>query len=193
MNNTVVLIGYQQATLIQDFVEFIGGRGFDIKIQSPEDFLSTGSSHEFQHLVCVTKDLSLRQQLIECLDQHGYPRYTYIHESALISPNATVAPGCYIAPFAFVASGASLASDCILGPYSMISHKSTVGKGCIIHPGTIIAGSTQIGNSCLFGFRSSVVDHITVGDNVQLGAASVMTKNTSDPGFYLGTPARKVR
>jgi UDP-N-acetylbacillosamine N-acetyltransferase len=81
--------------------------------------------------------------------------------------------------------------DCVLGPYSMISHNSTIGQGSIVHPGVLIAGSTQIGRYCLLGIRSTVLDKLKICDDVVIGAGSLVTKNISTPGNYVGSPARR--
>jgi UDP-3-O-[3-hydroxymyristoyl] glucosamine N-acyltransferase len=56
----------------------------------------------------------------------------------------------------------------------------------------MIAGSTNIGKYCLLGIRSTVIDKLEICDNVVVGAGSLVTKNITAPGNYVGSPARKV-
>ncbi len=50
----------------------------------------------------------------------------------------------------------------------------------------------NIGSKNFFGAGSIIKDKITIGDNITIGAGSVVTKDTLNPGVYVGMPARKV-
>jgi maltose O-acetyltransferase len=54
-------------------------------------------------------------------------------------------------------------------------------------------GSVSIGNYCWIGFRVLVVEGVRIGDNVVVGAHSVVTKDLESNGIYAGVPARLIR
>ena len=42
------------------------------------------------------------------------------------------------------------------------------------------------------GAGSTVIDHISICDNVMIGAGAVVVKDIMESGTYVGIPARKV-
>jgi UDP-3-O-[3-hydroxymyristoyl] glucosamine N-acyltransferase len=57
----------------------------------------------------------------------------------------------------------------------------------------MIAGATLVGNNCTFNFKSSVLNRLRICNDVIVGAASTITKDITNAGTYVGTPARKIK
>jgi len=74
----------------------------------------------------------------------------------------------------------------------LIAHYSELQDNVIIHAGSMIAGKTTVGSNTVFQFKASALPGLTICQNVEVGATSTVTKNISDSGLYLGTPARRV-
>ena len=189
--SNVVIVGFKEATITRDFCNLIS-QIHTVSVLHPDEFLAGNHSTDSKFLISVTRDKNLRQSLVEYVDTHNLERATYIHPSAVVDRQAIINGGVFIGPFAAVFNQAAVGKDCILAPYSMLSHSSTIGQGSIIHPGAMIAGSTNIGKYCLLGIRSTVIDKLEICDNVVVGAGSLVTKNITAPGNYVGSPARKV-
>ena len=49
---------------------------------------------------------------------------------------------------------------------------------------------TVIGNNVLIGTNATILP-VTICDNVVIGAGSVVTKDITEPGYYMGAPAEK--
>lgn len=186
----VILIGFPQATVVRDISNAVESSGHTVKILDPDTFLKSAVDDN-EYMVCITRDLELRQQIINKLDTENYRRFTFIHKTAEVFKDSEIAPGSFIAPFALIGTNVTVESDCIIGPYCMISHDSTLGQGSIMHPGSMIAGSVTIGKYCKFNIRSTVIDHVSVCDLCEIGAGSMLTKNVAEPGVYIGSPARR--
>ena len=52
--------------------------------------------------------------------------------------------------------------------------------------------STKIGNNVSIGTNATILP-VTICDNVVIGAGSVVTKDITVPGIYVGNPARLLR
>lgn len=185
------LIGFDQASIINDLANMLQAQQSSVSIINPEDFLTGNNTVGQKYIVCVTRDLDLRYKIISFLDHNNLTRGTFVHPDCWIDPTAKIGEGSFVGPFCTVACGAVLEKDVIVGPYTMISHKAQIGQGTLIHTGALIAGSTTIGKRCIVNIRAALVDKITICDNVIVGANSLVTKNISIPGMYLGSPARK--
>lgn len=69
-----------------------------------------------------------------------------------------------------------------------ISHNTRIGKGCFLAAGFMCAGSITIGDNFACGGDVVVSDHVRICDNVTIGGRSAVTKDITQPGYYLGHP-----
>lgn len=94
----------------------------------------------------------------------------------------------------------------------------TAGKGCALSPGakvftatedldsglvssfsgcplphTALAGSVRFGNYVVIGSNSVVLPGVEVGDEVQVGALSLVNRSLEGHWVYVGAPARAIR
>lgn len=191
--NKIALIGFADAVFVRDLTNLLNDPSRHIVIIEPNQFLTMQEPHYQGYLVCVNRDMELRQQLVVHLETYNFPKFTFVHPSAIVLPDCKIGSGSFIGPFCFLASNAVVEDHCIVSPYSMISHQSIVGKGTVIQPGTIIAGTVCVGEYCKFNLKSSVIDNIDIANKTEVAAVSTITKTITDPGgFYVGTPARRV-
>ncbi len=55
-----------------------------------------------------------------------------------------------------------------------------------------IFGKIEIGNNVHIGWNAIIMPGVTVGDNVIIGAGSIVTKNVESNSVVVGIPARKI-
>ncbi len=67
-----------------------------------------------------------------------------------------------------------------------IGHNVRVGRHTAMAGCAGVAGSATIGAHCTVGGGAIVLGHLTIGDNVHISAASVVTRSISKPGHYTG-------
>ena len=67
-----------------------------------------------------------------------------------------------------------------------VAHNVIIGKNSAIAASCAIAGSTKIGKNFQMGGLSGVLGHLEVCDNVTIGAHTLVTKNITKPGNYIG-------
>ncbi len=70
-----------------------------------------------------------------------------------------------------------------------VTHDTEAKKYC----NTIIEKPVTIGNNVWLASHCVILPGITIGDNVIVGAGSVVTKNLASNGIYVGSPARRVK
>lgn len=90
-----------------------------------------------------------------------------------------------------------------IGPGLYISHYHCVifckeaGRNLRVGPGVVIGRNRRefprIGNNVFIAANASVIGDIEIGDNVVIGAGSVVTKDLPSNGVYIGNPARFYR
>tara|TARA_B110000027_G_C16092925_1_gene289336 strand:- start:717 stop:1652 length:936 start_codon:yes stop_codon:yes gene_type:complete len=73
-----------------------------------------------------------------------------------------------------------------------IAHNVILGKNSAIAACCAIAGSAVIGKNFQMGGLSGVLGHLSICDDVIIGAHTLITKTVKDPGNYIGImPAQK--
>lgn len=83
--------------------------------------------------------------------------------------------------------------------YSLVIHYQTViGRDCVLRQSTTIGTSFQggapvIGDRVDIGANVCIIGEITIGDDVVIGAGSVVVKNVPANAIVAGNPARVIR
>jgi acetyltransferase-like isoleucine patch superfamily enzyme len=115
---------------------------------------------------------------------------------------------CFVGPFAEIQKGVVIGDRCRIQSHSFICELVTIGNDCFIGHGVMFindtfsdgapAGgdsskwkSTKIGNHVSIGSNATILP-VSICDDVVIGAGAVVTKDITEPGKYVGNPARKV-
>ena len=190
------LIGYKNSTITQEANYFVSAEfSGEVVTIEPENFLNLVDKNAYQYIIAFTLDQQLRKHVIEVVDRMNLDCIRYAHHTVVcnnLDISEAIGKGSFISPFSSLLIGAKIGNHCIVETYCLISHYSTLGNNVQLHSGTMIAGRTRIGNNSTFNFRSSVLNALTLCDDIELGAASTITKNIQQPGKYVGTPARYI-
>ncbi|MBN1336197.1 MAG: UDP-3-O-(3-hydroxymyristoyl)glucosamine N-acyltransferase [Deltaproteobacteria bacterium] len=70
-----------------------------------------------------------------------------------------------------------------------VGHGATVGEHALLVACSGVAGSSRLGRFVTLAARASVLGHLEIGDGVQVGAASTVTRNLPDGARVSGHPA----
>ena len=89
-----------------------------------------------------------------------------------------------VAPFARLGAGV------VLRPGAMVGHHNRIGDGVYIAPGAVLSGFCEVGPRAFIGTGALLRDHVRIGADVTVGMGSVVTSDLTEPGVYLGAPAR---
>jgi acetyltransferase-like isoleucine patch superfamily enzyme len=115
----------------------------------------------------------------------------------------------FIGPFVEIQSGAVIGRNCRIQSHAFICDLVTIGDDCFISHGAKFIndlfagggpargdrekyGSTVLGNRISVGTNATVLP-VKICDNVVIGAGSVVTRDISEPGVYVGNPAKRIR
>ena len=121
----------------------------------------------------------------------------------------TIGEQCFIGPFVEIQKDVIIGDRTKVQSHSFICELVTVGTDCFIGHGVMFindlfskggpAGgdknlwkSTIIGNHVSIGSNATILP-VTICDNAVIGAGAVVTKDISEPGVYVGNPAKKLR
>lgn len=71
-----------------------------------------------------------------------------------------------------------------------IGYNVVIGEHCIVIAQVGISGSTHIGNHVIIAGQTGIAGHLEIGDQITLMAKSGVTKSLTEPGAYMGFPAK---
>lgn len=121
-----------------------------------------------------------------------YLNYTNVKANALVHPSSTLGEGSIVCPNVVVTV------DCVIGSHCQLNLGVTVGHDCVIGdfftaaPKASISGNVTIGNRCYMGSNAVIKEKVTICDDVTIGAGAVVLKDITEPGTYVGIPAKKI-
>lgn len=79
----------------------------------------------------------------------------------------------------------------VLNGSNVLGHDVVLGDFNVLMPGVRLSGSVGVGECNLFGVDSVVLQRIRVGNNITLGAGSVLMTKPKNGCTYIGVPAKK--
>lgn len=116
---------------------------------------------------------------------------------------------CFVGPFVEIQKDVTIGRRCRIQSHTFICELVTIGDDCFIAHGVMfindlfsIGGpakgrkdlwkSTRIGSRVSLGSNSTILP-VAICDDVVVGAGSVVTRDLTEPGIYIGNPARLLR
>ncbi|WP_228720290.1 acyltransferase [Acinetobacter portensis] len=130
--------------------------------------------------------------------------------SLIIGDNSFIGESCYIKCFggkveigcdvsinskSFLngCGGLKIGDNTRIGTQSiMIASNHKFDDPDILFKDAITKEGIEIGQNNWFGARVTVLDGVTITDNVVVGACSLVTKNLNEAGVYVGIPVKKL-
>ena len=110
--------------------------------------------------------------------------------------------GVFIGPFVEIQSGSIIGIESRISSHTFICSGVTIGKNCFIGHGVMfindnysegigewILKTTSIGDNVRIGSNATIMP-VIIGNNVIIGAGSVVTNDVKEGGIVFGNPAR---
>lgn len=140
--------------------------------------------------VLAIGNLELRRTLLQELDALYT---TVVHPSAVVSPNASVGTGSFVAACAILGSNAHIGRHAIINTRAVIEHDCQLADNVHIGPAAVLGGGVKIGSDTLIGLNSCVKPNVQIGRNCIVGAGAVVVDQVPDGEVVVGVPARPIR
>ena len=86
-----------------------------------------------------------------------------------------------------------IGNGCKFGAYTNIGHNCVIGDNVVMAVGVILNGGVKVGNNCWLSSGVKVRHYINICSGVVLGLGSVVVKDITEPGIYVGNPAKYLR
>lgn len=133
---------------------------------------------------------ALREELFLRLESLGFRVPSLVHPTAVISRNAQIGDGVFVAPTAVINIGAKVANAVIINTGARIDHDCLIGAASHIAPGATLSGGVTVGSKVWLGTGCSVRQGISIGDDAVVGVGAAVVSDLAPRTTYVGVPAR---
>ena len=123
-----------------------------------------------------------------------------IGQYVIIDPTATVADDCDVDDYVSIREGAVVGKGVVIKCRATIGMNCTVGDNCFIGAHAILLNGkgaahsdpAHLGDRVFLGACVCVLPGVKICSEATVGSGSVVTKDITEPGVYVGNPCRKI-
>ena len=137
-------------------------------------------------------DNETREKIQKKLEKIGANIPVLIHPNAVIGEDVQIGIGTAVMPGVVINCSTRIGKGCIINTGATVDHDNVIEDYVHISPGVNLAGSITIGNKTWLGIGCTVKNNLTITSGCVVGSGAVVIKNISEPGVYVGLPARKI-
>jgi sugar O-acyltransferase (sialic acid O-acetyltransferase NeuD family) len=119
------------------------------------------------------------------------PLFTYSHPSSWVDPSAKLGDGAFLLPGCRIDANVTIGAGCLLNVGCVVCHHSVIEENCFLGPSVTVAGFVRVGRGCFLGVGTVLIDNVRLAPAIQTGAGAVVVDDLTEPGLYLGIPARR--
>jgi UDP-perosamine 4-acetyltransferase len=132
-----------------------------------------------------------RRAVARRMEEAGFSFQSVVSRSASVAPSAELGRGTVVMPGAVVNAGALVGVFAIVNSNAVVEHGCSVGEHAHVGPGAILCGDVRIGDRSMVGAGAVVVQGLDIAAGCVIGAGAVVTCALTEPGVYVGCPARR--
>jgi sugar O-acyltransferase (sialic acid O-acetyltransferase NeuD family) len=152
--------------------------------------LSSFDPTKYEVLVAVgsSKD---RYDIIQKLPKET-KYFTFIHPTALIAGDVEIGEGSFIGAYSILTTNIKIGKHTLLNRGNQIGHDTIIGDYFSAMPGAIVSGNVTIYDLVYMGTNSSIKEKTSIHSLSTIGSNAAVVKHISEPGTYVGVPAKKI-
>ena len=145
--------------------------------------------HRNPLFVCIG-DGTLRKQITSEINA---PSEAAIHDSAIVSPSASVASGAMLFHAVVVQARATIGEHTIVNTGASVDHDCVVGPYVHLAPHSTLCGNVTVGERTEIGAGAVAIPGITIGEGCFVGAGSTVISDIPSGATAVGTPAKVIK
>lgn len=134
---------------------------------------------------------AVRREKQELVASLGIRAAVLIHPAAVIAEDSVIGEGTVVMAGAVINPGAVVGKGCIVNTCASVDHDCVLADYVHIAVGAHLAGNVAVGEGTWIGAGAVVSNNVAVAGGCTVGAGAVVVRDLTEPGTYIGVPARK--
>lgn len=149
--------------------------------------------YEDAYYVCAIGASNIRKKLIGKIKRENKNvRFaTLIDPSVECSEYVEIGEGTIICAHSIVTVNVRIGDHVIINLDCTVGHDAILGDYVTLYPSVNISGSVIVDHTTEIGTGTQVIQGISIGNNIIVGAGAVVVGDIYEYGTYIGVPARK--
>ena len=125
--------------------------------------------------------------------ENGFNAVSLVHPSVIIAEDVEIGRGTIVMAGVVINPSVKIGIGCILNTCSSVDHDCVIDNFTHLCPNTHFAGTVNVGKYCTFGVGTSVINNLTICQDVYFGAGAVVVKDILESGVYVGVPCKRIK
>ncbi len=134
-----------------------------------------------------------RAKIYDKVKAVGVRLATLIHPGVYIDESTAIGEGVTILEGVMPSSCVIIEDNVYIQPHVAIGHDTHIGKHSYIGTNAEISGSNIVGERVFIGFLAGTLQGLTIGDDVEISAGSIVFRDIEPRMIVMGNPARVIR
>ncbi|MDA9280015.1 acetyltransferase [bacterium] len=171
-----------------DFTFFVDDKYSNNMVKPISEF-----NHEEYSIMIAVSNPVMREEVVNKL-HIDTDFFTFIHPTAqIMGDNVNIGEGSFIGANCILTEDINLGDHSILNRGVHIGHDSNLDNYFTSMPNSVVSGNVNFGKYGYMGTNSTVIEKITITNNVTIGAGGVVVKNITNSGVYVGVPTKQIK
>ncbi len=133
---------------------------------------------------------TLRKSIYQEGKKKGYEYISYISSKATVFGNE-IGENCFILEDNTLQPFTTIGNNVVLWSGNHIGHHGRIDDHVFFTSHVVMSGHCHIKERSWIGVNATIRDFTTIGEGCLVAMGSLITKDTEDGGFYMGSPAKK--
>lgn len=112
---------------------------------------------------------------------------------AIVNEGVSGGEGAVVMDGAVINSGATIGRGVIVNTNSTVEHDVVLEDWVHVAPGATISGGVTVGRFSMIGAGATIIEGIKIAVGCMVGAGATVVHHLTEPGVYVGSPARRMK
>jgi sugar O-acyltransferase (sialic acid O-acetyltransferase NeuD family) len=146
-----------------------------------------------QKALIAIADCDVKKRIFEQLHEDTLFWSLFDDTAKILDFSVVSGRGLFIGANCVLTTNIELGDNCLINLGVTVGHDTVIGDHVSIMPQVAISGNVKIGNCVYIGTNACIKQGISICDNVIIGMGSVVVKDITESGTYVGNPLIKIK
>ena len=169
------------------------GKFYNIPFYDTDDWISDILNKKVKYAFCINPNNHIRFEDMKICTSNNIQLINIIHPSVIIMPQVKLGKNIWINANSFIGYKTLIKDGVIINSNVNIDHHNVIEELVQFDPRVTTAGFVNVGKYSHIHTGSTLINKISIGNNSEIGAGSLVLDDLEGNYLYYGSPAIKIR